>query len=455
MDRCGLKCSIGADSRISLNRKKPRKSTKCCTYVVPIIVSLSKLAAAFKDHCCMASVKIVLRKKENADGTYPLAIRITKDRRSSFIHLGRNIEEGQWDAVRQRVRKSHPNSARLNNLLLAKLAEANDTLLDLEKHKKDTSSKAIRNTIKPKGGISFFDLAGIYLDNLRANGNYNCLVADEPRINRFKEFLNGDDISFQEITVLLLTKFRAYLKATRNISERTIINHLLVIRTIFNQAIDGNLVDAKHYPFGKGKVSIKFPASNKIGLSPDEVKTLEELDLSDEPYLNHARNVWLFALYFAGMRVSDVFLLRWTDIQDNRLHYTMGKNAKPGSLKMPEKAIKILEHYEDDEPKNDLIFPELKILDDLDSRYEVKRKTSYAVKRINKALERIKGKTDITKPFTMHIARHTFGNISGDRISVQMLQKLYRHSSITTTIGYQASFIHKDADEALDAVIGA
>lgn len=53
----------------------------------------------------------------------------------------------------------------------------------------------------------------------------------------------------------------------------------------------------------------------------------------------------------------------------------------------------------------------------------------------------------------MHIARHTFGNISGDKIPIQLLQKLYRHSSITTTVGYQQNFIHKDADEALDAVL--
>ena len=63
-------------------------------------------------------------------------------------------------------------------------------------------------------------------------------------------------------------------------------------------------------------------------------------------------------------------------------------------------------------------------------------------------------RTKLTKKLTMHIARHTFGNISGDKIPIQMLQKLYRHTSITTTIGYQANFIHKDADEALDAVIG-
>ena len=61
---------------------------------------------------------------------------------------------------------------------------------------------------------------------------------------------------------------------------------------------------------------------------------------------------------------------------------------------------------------------------------------------------------DIVKNLTMHIARHTFGNISGEKISIHMLQKLYRHTSITTTIGYQANFLHKDADDALDAVIG-
>lgn len=53
----------------------------------------------------------------------------------------------------------------------------------------------------------------------------------------------------------------------------------------------------------------------------------------------------------------------------------------------------------------------------------------------------------------MHIARHTFGNLSGDKIPIQMLQKLYRHTSILTTIGYQANFINKDTDEALDAVL--
>ncbi len=34
-----------------------------------------------------------------------------------------------------------------------------------------------------------------------------------------------------------------------------------------------------------------------------------------------------------------------------------------------------------------------------------------------------------------------------------MLQKLYRHTSVTTMIDYQKSFIHKDADDALSSVL--
>jgi hypothetical protein len=53
----------------------------------------------------------------------------------------------------------------------------------------------------------------------------------------------------------------------------------------------------------------------------------------------------------------------------------------------------------------------------------------------------------------MHIARHSFGNISGDRIPIQMLKKLYRHSSITTTILYPSNFMQKKTDDALEKVI--
>ncbi len=407
----------------------------------------------------MASIKVLLWDKKNSEGLYPIVIRIIKNRKPSYIYIGHYIEKAQWDEKNRKVKKSHPNSTRLNNLIIQKLAEANDKLLDLEVQKTDTSSQAIKNTIKSAGDTLFIKQANIYLDILKKSGKYNRHTADKPRVERFSEFLKenslGRDIPFSEITPQLLNRFRGYLKGKWGISERTIVNYLIVIRTIFNQAITGNLIDRKHYPFGKGKVIIKFPDTLKIGLTPEEVRQLEDVQLPKGSFENHCRNLWLFSFYFAGMRVSDVLRIKWSDFQNDRLHYSMGKNAKGGSLKVPEKALKIINQYKSEKRSiDDFIFPDLKVVPDIQDSFIAQRRIMNTTSRVDKFLRKnVAPLAGIEKNLTMHIARHTFGNISGDRIPIQMLQKLYRHSSITTTIGYQANFIHKDADEALDAVI--
>ncbi len=77
----------------------------------------------------MSALKIVLRKKADEtkkipeDNPFPIAIRITKDRVSFYPQIGNSAAIKQWDATKQRVKSSHPNSARLNNLLSTRFAE--------------------------------------------------------------------------------------------------------------------------------------------------------------------------------------------------------------------------------------------------------------------------------------------------------------------------------------------
>jgi site-specific recombinase XerD len=402
----------------------------------------------------MASVKIVLRKKKKDDGSYPLAIRITKDRKTSYLHIDQSIQEEYWDAKQNLVRKSHPNSERLNNYLLKRLAEVNGKALELETQKQDVSSKVVKRNMKPAAGLTFIALAKQYLSNLEKSGKYNRLNTDRSRIKHFKEFLKGEDLPMKEITVQMLENYKAYLVKTRSISERTIMNHLTVIRTLFGMALAEDQELIRYYPFGRGKIRIKSPESVKIGLTSSEVLLMENAELILFSRMDHARNIWLMAFYFAGMRVSDVLRLKWSDFHDERLHYIMGKNEKVGSLKIPEKAAIILQKYKATKDKSDLVFPYLKTVKDFKDKFEIQRKIAFTVANLNKSLKQIGEDLKIDKKLTLHIARHTFGNISGDKISIQMLQKLYRHSSITTSIGYQASFIHKDADDALDAVLG-
>jgi site-specific recombinase XerD len=406
----------------------------------------------------MATIKLVLRQKPRQDGALPICLRITKDRKTSFIYLGHYIQPDQWDDATHQVKKSHPNSKRLNNFLLKKLSEASDDALALETQTKHVSVQAVRSKIKPQVGATFFPQAESFLSHLKSQGKYNQYTSDKPRIEHFRGFLNNADIAFSDITVGLLERFKVYLRdlktyEKRSLGERSIMNHLVTIRSVYAHARKNGVVTKEQSPFGENGIKIKFPDSIKIGLTIEEVKQLEEAELTD-PAHTHARNLWLFSFYFAGMRVSDVLRLRWSDIQNDRLHYAMGKNNKGGSLKIPEKALQILNQYTHfRENKDDLVFPELKGCDFAD-KFNTQRTIAFKTSAIDKCLRtQVAPAANIDKKLTMHIARHSFGNISGDRIPIQMLQKLYRHSSITTTIGYQGNFIHKDADDALDVVL--
>jgi integrase len=120
----------------------------------------------------------------------------------------------------------------------------------------------------------------------------------------------------------MLEKFKAYLKGSVKVSERSAVNYLITVRTIYNKAISAGIVDQASYPFGKGGISCKRPEGEKIGLDVDEVKKMENIDLSKHSYLDHARNVWLFSFYFAGMRAGDVLTLTRDKIKGDRLYYT-------------------------------------------------------------------------------------------------------------------------------------
>ena len=400
----------------------------------------------------MATVKAVLRKKKNPEGQYPIAVRITKDRKSSYLGTGQYIEEKYWDEKNRCVRKSHPNANIINNFLLTKITEANKKVLEAENNSDYQTVTTIKKNIRQNKKVDFFVVAEMHLKNLRDREKHHQYDTELGRLKKIKSFLRKNELSFNELNVPLLRKFETYLLHNKKRSPRTVVNYLILIRTIYNLAISESLVDRGRYPFGKGKIQIRIPESQKIGLNRKEIMKLESsTDLTEAQ--QKAVDIWLISFYFAGIRVGDVLKLKWSDFYDGRLRYRMNKNSKLVTLKTPDKAISIFKKYRQNSSlNNDLIFDYLTGTD-LNDTQKVSVRTQTVTRNLNRHLKKVAAKLGITKRMSMHIARHSFGNISGDKIPIQMLQKLYRHSSVTTTINYQANFIHKDADDALDSVI--
>lgn len=445
----------------------------------------------------MATVKIVLRTNyKKKDGTCPLAIRITKDRKTRYVFTGRYILEKDWNAQEGKVKKSYPNSVYFNNYLLTKLTEANKVALEVETSNDNVSSKEIQKKVSRKDKtISFFQFGAKRVTGKHISGVFSVARAERSMLcnieefvslrqteslesvkqaiqerrrkrvgesrkvgysflNELKSFSQNKTLYFEDINTAFINQFKIFCTSYLEVKSRTVTNHLIFIRTLFNEAMSEGFVDPKHYPFAGEKEKIRIGSGHKIGLTKEEVERIEALDLEEGTQLWHTRNVWLVSYYFAGIRIMDVLNLIWGDFKDNRLYYTMDKNEKPISLKVPEKALAILDHYKTSKrKKKDFVFPYLDKANRLDP-HDLFVKGRNATSLLNEYLKKVAKMCKIDKSLSNHIARHTFGNIAGDKIHPLMLQKLYRHSDLKTTINYQANFIHKEADEALDSVIG-
>lgn len=441
----------------------------------------------------MACIKIVLRKNMiRKDKTIPLAIRISENYKTSYKWLGQYVLEKDWDEIKGIVKTTHPNSKKLNNFLMKKLTETNDVYFD---SKRKITPKQVKQKLKgPGGASSFFSLAVIRLETKYAKGVFSVAKSELSILYNLEEFLNfkntkdkkttirnirkrrieriskgrkgelqfedsinhfkkNKNLAFQDITEGFLEKYKTFCSVYLEQKTRTVTNQLIFIRTLFNVAIRDSVIDSEFYPFGGSKEKIKIGSSHKIGLNIEEVEKIEALQLEYNSFIWHTQNVWLIAFYFAGIRISDVVSLKWSDLMDGRLFYVMNKNEKPLSLKIPDKAANILKKYKKSCTENNgFIFPFLKNAD-LFNEEDIFTKSRNATKLLNKYLKRIAEICGIEKNLSNHIARHTFGNIAGDSIHPLMLQKLYRHSDLKTTLNYQANFIHRDADEALDNVL--
>src|SRR5690606_2194553 len=133
----------------------------------------------------------------------------------------------------------------------------------------DDGQKTDFCAVRQPVGHTFNAQSDLFLKRLKEAGKYNQYTSEKPRIKHFKEFVRYD-IAFTDITVSLLERFHAHVKNKLKLSERSAVNHLVTIRSVFSHAIKEGVVDAKYYPFGKGKVKIKFPESSKVGLNAEE-----------------------------------------------------------------------------------------------------------------------------------------------------------------------------------------
>lgn len=398
----------------------------------------------------MATVKVLLKEnKKNKRDEYPIYIRITKDRRTKFISTGKYIIKDHWNEKIRRVRKSHPNSARLNAYIAQKVAEAEGVALELETKSRSVSSGRIKERIMGKSTMDFFQYADSYLKKYETKTAVSTYRTVKAVIDKLRTYCNGKSLFMDEISVSFLKDYENYMYSVLENGKNTIHYNFKKINQVLHEAIKEDLMEFKDNPFLK--IKFKLEPTQRSYLTEDELKQIENLELKENLNVFHHRNMYLFAATAGGLRISDLLKLKWSNFDGERLIIKIQKTGQPLIIKLPNKSLEILHYYKQFSKKDsDFVFPGLNNDYDYSNPKILHNAISSSTTLCNKSLKEIAKKAEIEKHISFHTSRHTFATRALRKgMRIEYVGKIMGHKDIKETQVY-AKIINEELEKAMD-----
>ena len=401
------------------------------------------------------SVTLFLKNHESSDKTRSIYLRITHNRKSSWINLNMKVTKEEWDKNAEQIIKKkckrYKNIDRVNDYLLRKKLDARAVISDLyqtgeaEYMTANDVKKAILNTKETQSFESF--TKQIIAEMKAANKHGNASIYET--VLNFVIKNNGDqDIMFHRINYQFLKHLETqHLSAGNSVNSLSV--YMRTLRAIFNRAIKEDVAKKDWYPFDK--YTIKSTQTKKRAITREDIQKIENYQPVKDSQQFHARNYFLFSFYMIGINFADMAHLKPANIINGRLEYSRLKTSRNYSLALFDKPQAILDYYMKGKKKNEYIFPIIKRDDPELIRKDIKN----GLKTFNKYLRKIAEDLDIESDLTSYVARHSWATIGKHmNIPIQVISEGLGHDSIQTTQIYLDSFDKNVIDEASRMIVG-
>lgn len=404
----------------------------------------------------MASIRLILRKQqEDQAGHCPLYIRVIKDRKAKFISTGVKLKESEWDEAKQRVKKNYPNSARLNASLSQKVADAEAQVADTERKFKSVSANKLKEAIKGKQIPNFFEYAEKRFEKIKTSVSYSTFKAYTSQTKKLENYLGTKDVYFDDITVSLLKDYQHHLATKLKNSATTQRLAIVVLGTIFREAIREEIIPETMFPFSK--LQLKFNTSKRLFLNKEQIGDFTKIEIKEGKKAAMWRDLFLFSIYAGGLRFSDVIELQYANYnpEEQRVRKHIRKTGRVHQFKIGQVAIDILNKYlKEGAAHDEYIFPVIENGEAYNKSPEMQYfYTSKYNKLANWHLKKLGEKMKLPFLLSFHLSRHTFAtNALNNGMRIEHVSKLMDHRDISTTQVY-AKIISEELDKAVDNYI--
>lgn len=398
----------------------------------------------------MASVAIIFRKdKLNQKDEAPIHLRIIKNRKINYVTSGIMLPQKFWDIKKNRIKGGFPNSARLNSFLANKFAELQDQVFEHETISKSLSTHTLKEKIYGKKPSDFFSFAEEAIEQYLKAGKVGTYDKYRSILAKLRNYHYGKQLMFQDMTFAFLLKYEKHLREVLGNKTNTIHKDMKLFRKVFNDAYRQDLIEHNQNPFLK--YQMKTEKTQRTYLTEDELKLIENFSPTPGTRLELHRDMFVFASYAGGLRVSDVLQLKRKNFDGKHIHLTVKKTGEQLSINLPNHAVEIMTRYKRKKTSNDqFLFPMLPDDLNLNDAVKVDRAITCATTYINKNLKIIARKVGIEKNLSFHISRHTWATralLKG--ISMDKVSKIMGHAAIKETQIY-AKIVNVELDKAME-----
>ena len=319
-------------------------------------------------------IQFSLKKRVNKDANIKpdlqIRMRVSFNSERLELPMGYSVSEADWDTNAQRVKKDRVNKKKetatdINAHLNKASCAIDDAFREFELRDQVPTKKELEEAYLKRMGdqasdkklrqrSQFWDALDLFIDSESKKNSWQ--YSTEQKFYALKNHIIQYKANprFEDFDDKGLTKFVAVLIDVEHLSNTTVLKQLGYLKWFLQWATNNkynSTMDFKVY-----KPHLATTQKKVIFLTVDEIKKLLATRIPrSKQYLDRVRDVFVFCC-FTGLRHSDVYNLKRSDVKGDCIEITTKKTADSLTIELNDVSKRILDKYKKTE------FPDNKAL---------------------------------------------------------------------------------------------
>ena len=291
--------------------------------------------------------------------------------------------------------------------------------------------------------LSLFYFMRSIITLLKQMGKLRTSETYQAALKSFMQFRENKDLLLDEITSDMMLMYEAFLR-NKGITKNSSSFYMRILRAVYNRAVEKELTQQR-FPFKRVYTGIDKTVKRAIPLKM--IKQIKNLDLSQNPTLDFARDMFLFSFYTRGMSFIDMAYLKNKDLANGMLTYRRRKTGQKLFIKWEKCMQEIVDKY--DTMYNSYLLPIIR-----NPNINERKQYENALRLVNNKLKDIAEIIHLQIPLSTYVARHAWASIAKSKnIPISVISEGMGHDSEMTTQIYLSSLDTSAVDRANELVL--